>query len=251
MTEFREKLIELYSWRIAAALVKRHPNDITVFIGHPCSGQYDVLWLINRKKKKTGFGEIRLNRAGTIQIPSRFDQARGRLDEPISWESYIAGDHRSFVRNIEIYAGLPIVRRSPRSTSRVLAYMAMHHLLAENFVASATKSGPKYTLRNGYFDTSGEGGGVNPDLRDIGFAEELFRPLESDLFDEPSYRFWILYSYDSDKGRVAEAALEESTGTLLILKAEPKKLNLMHLYDFFGRDLDLFYRALDEEFASP
>ena len=232
--EFREKLVELYSWRITAALVKRHPNDITVFIGHPGGGQSDVLWLINRKKKKLGFGEIMLNRAGTIQIPNRFDQAPGRLDEPISWESYIAGDHRSFLRNIENAAGLPSVRRSPRSTSRVLAYMAMHHLLAKNFVVSVTKSGPKYTLRNGYFDTSGEGGGVNPDLRDMGFHEELFRPLESDLFDEPSYRFWILYFYDSEKGSVAEAAFEESTGTLLILNAEPKTINLMKIYDFCG-----------------
>lgn len=247
--EYRKDLVELSSWRIATALVKRHPDDITVFIGYPGGGQNDVLWMKNRKNPKPYQGEILLNRTGTIQLGSRFDGLPLRGPGPIKWENYIIGDHPAFIRQLESHAGLPCVSKSPKSTNRVLTYQAFTQILGKIFIENGNFFEPdRYTVRNGYIDSSGvTGSSQNRDIKLFGFDEKLFNRQETDQFGQENYRFWILYKITSEQEWIPKVGFEESSGTVIILKNKPKKLNLMLVYNESGRKLDIFYDRLNEE----
>ena len=119
---YRQMLVELSSWRIATALAKRHPEKISVFIGHPGGGMSDVLWLKGRTKKFKN-AEILLNRDGSINVGGRFDgnPQKGSFLKR-RWEHYISQDHQSFIRELEEFAGLPNIKKSPITTNRILIY---------------------------------------------------------------------------------------------------------------------------------
>ena len=66
--------------------------------------------------------------------------------------------------------------------------------------------------------------------------------------DKYLFHVHALYEIDYEKGGVPKVGFEESSGTVIILKDEPKKLNLMKIYNSCGRNLDAFYLTLDDEF---
>ena len=62
--------LEALSWQLASELMRRHPVGTRLIRAHPGGGQYDLLWILD---STGGRGDIRLNRAGTIQIHGRFN----------------------------------------------------------------------------------------------------------------------------------------------------------------------------------
>jgi T3SS (YopN, CesT) and YbjN peptide-binding chaperone 2 len=63
-------VLEAASWRLASELVRRHPSTLRLIRAHPGGGQSDVLWLLPSSGE---VGDVRLNRAGSISVLSRFD----------------------------------------------------------------------------------------------------------------------------------------------------------------------------------
>ena len=165
-------------------------------------------------------------------------------------EKYIIGDHPAFIRQIEEYAGLPYVSKSPVSTNRVLTYQAFTQILGEIFIENGNFFEPdRYTFRNGYVDSSGvTGSSRNKDVMLFGFDKRLFKRQETDQYGQENYRFWILYKITSEQEWIPKVGFEDSSGTVIILKDEPKELNLMSIYNESGRKLDIFYSRLNEEF---
>ena len=243
-------LVELCSWRIATALAKRHPHLITVFIGHPGGGMYDVLWLKDRTNRYEHAG-ISLNRTGSIHIDGRFDGKPKKGDFLMRrWEHYLSHDHQSFIGKLERFSGLPSVKKSPVTSNRILVYQTFCYILSRALVSMGQKIEPhlRYTVRNGYFDSSGQmGSSENRDLDQFSFGKELFRKQENDLFNNAYYRFWVIYEDNLDKGtRELKLGFEESSGTMLIPDGG-KEFDLMKIYNSQGRDLENFQHVLEHD----
>ena len=105
-------VLEAASWRLASALLRRHPDRLRLIRAFPAGGQADCLWLLSRDG---GAGDVRLNRHGTIQVVTRFDRLPVTGPELVCWADYLRTDHRDSVRTLEAQAGLPARRgRRPR-----------------------------------------------------------------------------------------------------------------------------------------
>ena len=87
---YRSMLVELSSWRIATAMAKRRLREITVFVGHPDGGMYDVFWLKDRTNRHEN-AEILLNRTGSTHVSGCLDgnPLNGGFDKR-RWEHYIS-----------------------------------------------------------------------------------------------------------------------------------------------------------------
>lgn len=247
---YREMLVELCSWRIATALAKRHPNLITIFIGHPGGGMSDVLWLKDRTNRYEKAG-ILLNRTGSIHVDGRFDGNPKKGDFLMRrWEQYISHDHQLFIRKLEKFAGLPNVQKSPITTNRILVYQTLCFILSHAYISNgpAAPLDWRYTVRNGYFDSSGySGSGENPDLDKFSFDKELFRKQDGDLFDNPYYRFWLIYEHDLIQDtRELKLGFEESSGTMLAPDGG-KQFDLMKIYNSQGRNSEGFQHLLEQD----
>jgi len=245
------QLVELSSWRIATALAKRNPRSITVFIGHPGGGQSDVLWLLNRKYQDIDHGEIFLNRTGSIFVQKRFDGKEQNEQDFLSrlyWQHYLVSDHAEFVAKIERAAGLPQVKKSPITTNRILTYQLFVHLLKKLFLRNINSYHEShFTIRNGYFDSSGPlGSSRNKDINTFDFDANLFRKQKKDLISNVSYRFWILYSDNHRTVVFPLIGFEESTGVLAYANGVKNHLKLMDLYNTCDRNLDLFFESVDQ-----
>ena len=141
--------------------------------------QSDVLWLLNRKNQDLDHGDIMLNRNGTISVSQRFDgkdhHERDFLGTT-TWEHYLSSEHVKFIQKLERAAGLPIVSKSPKSTNRILTYQLFVRILARAFIENGLgASRQTYTIRNGYFDSSGvTGSSRNKDIMIFNFDKQLF-----------------------------------------------------------------------------
>lgn len=245
------KLVELSSWRIATALAKRNPKLITLCIGYPGGGQSDVLWLLNRKFQDINHGEILLNRTGSIFVQKRFDGKEQNEQDFLSrlyWQHYLVSDHSEFVAKIERAAGLPPVKKSPLTTNRILTYQLFVYLLKKSFLRSLdTNRDTNFTIRNGYFDSSGPlGSSRNKDINMFCFDKNLFKVQRYDLFSNASYRFWILYADDNRERSRPLLGFEESTGVLAFANISKAPLKLMALYEYCDRNLELFFKRIDQ-----
>lgn len=171
-------VIEVASWRLAAELMRRHPGAARLLRGHPGGGQYDLLWLLLDALGR----EIRLNRAGTIQVSSSV----GSPWSPVAWDEFLATDLAEFVLRVERAVGWDSPARGRPVTPVTLTYRVIAEL-----VAHLVGAGRRVVVEQGYVATSGYGGGPNPVLSSFGFPAELLARRADDLFGEPGYRFWI------------------------------------------------------------
>jgi hypothetical protein len=163
--------------------MRRHPNGVRLFRGHPGGGQYDVLWIMSIR----GSGlDVRLNRTGTIQIHCRADGGTNINWEPTSWVEYLASDHLEFIRKIEEAAGWRANSELPSPTPTLLTYQVLAALVAFSF-----KVENPIWIEQGYIDTSGYGGGPNGLLAAFAIPEHLTAVRDDDMFGEPGYRFWM------------------------------------------------------------
>lgn len=215
-------LIEAASWRLASELMRRHPKDVRLFRGHPGGGTYDVLWIIGIPEPGI---DIRLNRAGTIQIHGRAD---GRLDiswPPTAWGEYLNADPKNFVERIERAAGWPVPKKVPPSTPVTLTYRVLAAL-----AGFGAKTVHPIWVQQGYIDTSGYGGGPNSALGEFTIPDELITARPDDFLEEPGYRFWIPVRDDTPL-----AAIEQTTATAWFLD-DSEPIDLMAAYRSMGKE---------------
>jgi hypothetical protein len=146
------RVFEAASWRLASALVRRHPDDLRILHTHPGGGQYDCLTIIRRRS--SGPGRVELNRVGSLQVVERFD---GRPGEWLAtWEDYLRDDESAFAAGLERGAGL-----TPRQVGSVGSAAALTYDVLAALAATATVHVP-VAIESGYIDTSGYGGGPDP-----------------------------------------------------------------------------------------
>lgn len=178
---------EAASWRLGSELTRRHPG-LTLSLGSPGGGQYDVLYV-----RAGDLPLLTFNRTGTIQ-------GRG-ITEPISWAEYLAEDPTVFTDQLERYVGLPAVPKRPVSTPRVLTYRVLATLASLSFQFTDPP-----IIRMGYMDTSGYGGGPIDIAQLVPTVDPVaLRPRHDDPFTEPGYRFWLV-------GEGIQAVLEQDSG---------------------------------------
>lgn len=184
MDSFERSVLEAASWRLASEIVRRHPTTIRLIRGHLGGGQSDCLWLLPLAGK---YGDVRLNRAGTIQVLERFDGRSPDLWPPTDWAEYLSTDTRAFLDRLELAAGLVPPSSVPRATPTTLTYRVFAAI-----TATAFKSVHPIGIQQGFIDTSGYGGGPNGNLDSFPIDPERLRPRPDDLYGEARYRFWIV-----------------------------------------------------------
>jgi hypothetical protein len=112
------RLIEAASWRLAAEMLRRYPERLTITQTDP-TGVYDMLTLTDNHPSSVT-ERIDMNRPGSLWIwpkPSGPEWVwRG-----IWSEMAVVDDPREIVRRVSAQAGLPALKRLPSSTPSVVA----------------------------------------------------------------------------------------------------------------------------------
>lgn len=179
-----DQLIEIASWRVICELHRRYPDKFKVIETHPGGGQYDCLSLYD----KNGLNIAHFNRNGRMTVFKRFD---GR-ENPRPFDIWSATCHenkqKETLDKVSDMIGLTVPAKLPASTATTLVY----RLIAE-FLTHSVFGKYCWECRNGYEDTSGYGGGVRTYFEQFPDAQKRLKTvLESDIFNEPAYRFWFL-----------------------------------------------------------
>jgi hypothetical protein len=182
------QLIEIASWRIVSELHRRYPERFKVIETHPGGGQYDCLSLYD--------GEVHIadfNRCGRFHVFHRYDN-EPKLPQPLDiWSEMLnTKDVRSVLDRVSMMLGLPIPDRLPPTTPTTLVYRFI-----ATFLSHAVFGIHRWECRNGFFDTSGYGGGVVKDFKRFeGARRRLEVGLPDDILRQPAYRFWFLRRND-------------------------------------------------------
>lgn len=212
------QLIEIASWRIINELHRRHPTKFKVIETHPGGGMYDCLSI-----SSTGDKEPKhiadFNRAGRLHIFERFND--GKETEPFDiWPEILRkeGNLQHIFDKVTEMLGLSIPKKRPPSTPTTLVYRFI-----SEFLTHTAFGVDDWSCRNGFFDTSGYGGGVSSVFDEFPQAQERFRvELKDDVFQEPAYRFWFLRKNEKP------VLCLETIGTVWNKKG--KEFNLAELY---------------------
>lgn len=195
--ELTRSVVEVASWRLASALVRRQPH-LTLYEKHPAGGTYDVLCL-----RSDAGAEIMLNRAGTIQIHGREDGQPTRK-EPIEWSEYLcAHSGMAFTERIESEAALPEAMLRPM-TREAMVYKVIAAL------ASLGMLGEPFEITQGFFDSSGQSDSSDAywweEIKTL--APDLTTPLPTDYQGRAGCRFWRVERSDF------QLTFETSTGAV-------------------------------------
>lgn len=223
-------LIEAASWRLASELMRRHPNGVRLFRGHPGGGQYDVLWMIGIPEPGV---DVRLNRTGTIQVHGRADGGRELAWQPTEWSDYLSADPKGFIERLERAAGWPAPSQVPPSTPITLTYRVLAAL-----AGFGSKTVHPIWIEQGYIDSSGYGGGPNGTLREFTIPDHLTSARPDDFFGEPGYRFWIPV-----RDNKPLAAIEQTSATAWFLDGAAP-LDLMAAYRSLAKEPALVAAAV-------
>jgi hypothetical protein len=224
---------ELGSWRIAAELVRRHPEELLVIETHPGDGQYDCLSIYRRSHHSSRSGLetfLQMNRAGRGHVDAEVPSEEGRIRP--NWLDIMAtSDLRNdVVLPIEQSREIESPSKTPATTSRSVGVRLIAEMLqvqVHHHVA--------FTARNGMEDSSGMGGtGVREVLfREFGILDQLNEHEDDDVLEEPAYRFWFVKSTDSRNTPVA--AIDVRNG--LVWTKSLRGSDLMSMYGAQGRSM--------------
>lgn len=223
MEDFDRSVVEAASWRLASEMVRRHPTVLRLIRGHPGGGQSDCLWLL---PLAGDHGDVRLNRAGTIQVLERFDGRPADGWPPTDWNEYLFAEPRGFLDRLEREAGLPTPSQVPGSTPRTLTYRVLAAV-----AATAFKSVHPIEIQQGFIDSSGYDAGSNPNLDGFPIDPERLRAQPDDFYGESRYRFWIVVRDD-----VPVLAVDQADGFAWTAH-DPTPIHIMDLYKGSRRHL--------------
>ena len=220
------------AWWIAAEMIRRHPDELRVIETHPGGGQYDCLSLYRRGKGADLVAHMNL--VGHITHAAWFDEPgsirNSEVEDPrFNWLDVLAAEDRrkSVVEQLERASGLFVPSETPRTTSRSIGPRVIARFA--NAAALSTKS---WEIRNGVFDTSGIGGGVNKWVREI--AGPYYERHASDFLEEPHYRYWFVLDHRDG----AVAAIDVDRGLAWRRGESTEGQSLMHLYTGCGSWVD-------------
>jgi hypothetical protein len=217
-------VLEAASWRLASELVRRHPATTRILHTHPSNGQYDCLTITSPAGDG---GTVQLNRRGTIQVHTRFDDQEGNEWPPTEWIDYLAAAPREFLDRLERASGLAAPAHVPPSSPTTLTYRLLAAL-----AATGLKTVHPIEIQSGSLDTSGYGARPNDALDSFpAIPSELRQDQHDDLFGHAGYRFWIVL-----RNRVPILAFEQDAG-LAWTQHHGESFDVMRRYERSRRNL--------------
>lgn len=194
------RLVSIFSWWVAAELVRRHPHLI-ILETHPGGGMYDCLSIRDGRDAKNTPPIVDLNRAGQIHIYNPLSHMLS-----LTWSDCLSATYPHYVVDrIEDAAGLSRISNQP-STGRTLAYEFIASTLALTI-----HSPHRWDARNEFLDSSGDDTGWKPDDDLRGYIQNfpsLIRPANGEretpldqtprvgIWREPYSHYWAIIKYD-------------------------------------------------------
>ena len=232
-------VMEVASWRLAAELIRRHPDDLYAVELHPMTGQYDCLTIRQRKGGALAddVSLYNLNRNLRSHVtPKSWFAARG---ERFNWlDVVLATDlRREIVAPLERVEGLSVPAETPQTTKASIGVRVVAEALSMK-----AGSRPMHAL-NGVLDSSGMGGsGVRAELFAAfdDLAQELVG-VPDDLRNHPAYGYWFVVTGEQH-GSKPILAIDTWRG--YVWRHGLRKARLMRLYDECNRDIHLLVARL-------
>jgi len=231
---------EMASWRVAAELVRRHPDQLVVIETHPGGGLYDCLSIYLRQTDEAGKPWIRplidLNRGPRGHITTRAGTGGDRLN----WiDVLFAADlRRDVIRRVEDECEIESPTTTPETTKSSIGIRLIDEMLSFR-VASRSP----LTALNGVFDGSGGAAhrqGLFAKFPSIPVAD--YRGEVSRLDDTPAYRYWFVCSQENGKEPSPTIAVDTWNGRLWT-KSE-SDVDLLSVYRDHGSQITALATSL-------
>lgn len=192
MVSISNQLILTASWRIVSELCRRFPGRFRIVQTHPGGGLYDCLALFE-EGFNTSCETLKpiadFNRNGRFHVHNRLDGQPH--EEPLDlWPLMVeANDMKSVLDQVTRMVGLQIPSTLPFSTSNTLVYRFIAGILT-----TAIFGKDKWNCKNGYFDSSDGGCGVQDGAFQLfpKANKHLKERMVDDFLGEPAYRFWFI-----------------------------------------------------------
>lgn len=230
---------EAASWRLAAELVRRHPDDLWVVETHPMTGQYDCLTILERSGDRRFEPIFQLNRmpGGHVTPRSWFSTQTDRAN----WLDVVFSSdlRREIVVPLERLEGLSVPGETPSTTPRSIGARVIATALWTRLATS-----PLSAL-NGVNDSSGMfGSGVRSGLFSAftGLEAEIAGHDPDELDGHPAYHYWFLTG--TVDGATERPILGIDTHRGLVWSKRLQKADLMSLYDQCDREINLLVARL-------
>lgn len=180
-------LAEVLSWRLVAELCRRFPDRFHVIETHPCDGQYDCLSLVTCGPRPTNVLDV--NRPGGVHLHAAATGGESSWSWS-DWSPRLISGGREFLDEVCQSLRLEVPQRLPPSTPSTVTYRFVAEFLTHSVGRLET-----WECRNGFFDTSGwGGGGPRHDwfsrFPHVPVAE---MPSRGEAFlGQPGYPYWFL-----------------------------------------------------------
>lgn len=218
---------EMCSWKVAAELVRRHPEQFVVIETHPGGGQYDCLSIYERQ---TDEGRERFRRFADLNRGPRghiTSQGWGVDTERLNWLDVLFSEHLrdEVIIPLERADDLASPRETPLTTSSTVGVRLIAELLAMRVV-----SRDRLTALNGVIDGS-YGAGIRNELFSS-FPSISSHLPESEVFNletSPAYRYWFVASLKSNE-KPPHALLAIDTWNGLLWFRNESSSNVLDLY---------------------
>jgi hypothetical protein len=189
-----EHIAHAAAWRVAAELIRRHPDDLYALELHPGMGQHDCIDL--HVREGSGLGEpgslfrFGVSQGGRINGRSRAEKGYPRfhwIDALFTHNLYAdIIEHLERGEDIPTSPDARAINAKSIGAQVIATALAMRALSAQPLVAY-----------NGVYDSSGyEGSGANIAYFTAfgSMVDEITRTADDrDLHEHPAYRFWFLF----------------------------------------------------------
>ena len=230
---------EAASWRLAAELIRRHPDDLWAVETHPMTGQYDCLTILERSGARHHTPLFQLNRmpGGHVTSRSWFSTHADRAN----WLDVIFSSdmRREIVAPLEQLEGLSVPSETPPTTPQSIGARVIAAALWTRLATSPLSA------INGVNDSSGMfGSGIRSGLfaEFTGMEAEIAGHDPDELDGHPAYRYWFITG--TADGATERPLLAIDTDRGLVWSKRLQKADLMSLYDQCDRKINLLVARL-------
>jgi len=230
------------AWRVAAELIRRHPEELYALELHPATGQYNCVSIFSRisDEHRNHPALMHFNHAGRGHITGKSWQ--GGDDLRFNWlDVLLAADFRDeIITPLERAEGLSSPSQTPPTTRQSVGA----RVVAEALLGQALSNAP-LVAANGVYDSSGMGGSYVCDFYFKQFGtmiEQIVGRPDADLNGHPAYRFWFVRKADRKVHGNAELGIDTWNGKVWSRTLDGA--DLMQLYDAVGRNVRLLTARL-------
>ena len=230
------------AWRVAAELIRRHPDELYALELHPAMGQYDCVSIFKRIAEEHQYHSaiINMNHKGRGHITGQSWQSGD--DMRFNWLDVL------FSRNFRDDIIIPLERAeglvSPSETPPTTRQSIGARVVGEALLGQALSNAPLVSA-NGVYDSSGMGGSYvcNFYFKEFGsMINQISGYSDDNLNGHPAYRFWFVCNDDRRLHNKPKFGIDAWNG--IVWSRTLDGADLMELYDKAGRDIRLLTARL-------